>query len=156
HAAFAGRGEVVHRQADLLEVVAALRASGRLADFLHSGYQEPDEDGNDGDHHQQFDEGETAPASDFPDHAWTPWTMDIKTKERAASPRQTERPVTSATSAICSERMAFSNRSWQHHLLPGGSAINESFFRIVARVAGAIRYTRGADSSASIAAMRHG
>ena len=74
--------------------------------------------------------------------------MDIKTKERAASPRYTERPVTSAESAICAQRMVFSNREWQHHLLPGGAGLNELFFRIVARVAGAIRYTRGINSSA--------
>src|SRR5207302_1856762 len=37
-------------QADLFEVVGALDACGRLADLLHGGQQEADEDGDDGDY----------------------------------------------------------------------------------------------------------
>src|SRR5207249_1723110 len=50
--------EVVHRQPDLLEVVARLHAGGGLAHLLHCGQQQADQDGNDGNHHQQFDERE--------------------------------------------------------------------------------------------------
>jgi hypothetical protein len=48
----------VDGQSDLLEVVLALDPGGGLAHLLHGGEQEPDQDGNDGDHHQQFDERE--------------------------------------------------------------------------------------------------
>jgi hypothetical protein len=47
-------------QRDLLEVVHALGPAGRLADFLHRGQQQADEDGDDGDHHQQLDQREGA------------------------------------------------------------------------------------------------
>ena len=49
-------------RADLLHVVAATHAGGGLADLLHRRQQQPDEDGDDGDHDQQFDEGESCPA----------------------------------------------------------------------------------------------
>ena len=45
---------------DLLEVVLALRAGGGLADLLDGGQQQADQDRDDGDHHQQFDQGEAA------------------------------------------------------------------------------------------------
>jgi hypothetical protein len=48
-------------QPDLLEVVHALGACGRLAHFLDRGQEEADEDGNDGDHHQKLDQREAAP-----------------------------------------------------------------------------------------------
>src|SRR5262249_9499772 len=38
----------VHGQADLLEVVLALGAGGRLADLLDGGHQQADQDGDDG------------------------------------------------------------------------------------------------------------
>ena len=47
---------VVQGQPQLLEVVAALQAGGGLADLLHGGEEQPDEDGDDGDHHQQLDQ----------------------------------------------------------------------------------------------------
>jgi hypothetical protein len=49
---------VVQGQPLLFEVVRAAHACCRLADLLDRGEQEPDQDGNDGDHHQQLDEGE--------------------------------------------------------------------------------------------------
>src|SRR5262249_2000101 len=49
---------VVHGQADLLEVVLALRACGGVADLLYRGQEQPDEDGDDGHHYKQLDEGE--------------------------------------------------------------------------------------------------
>ena len=50
---------VVDGQADLLHVVDALGAAGRLAGRLHGWQEQRDQDGNDGDDDQQFDEGET-------------------------------------------------------------------------------------------------
>jgi len=45
-------------QAELLEVVGALHACGGLSDLLDGGQQQADEDGDDGDHHQQLDQRE--------------------------------------------------------------------------------------------------
>ena len=57
---------IVDRDADLLEVVDALRAAGGLSRRLHRGEQERDQDRDDGDDHQQFDEGECASSHVFP------------------------------------------------------------------------------------------
>jgi hypothetical protein len=51
---------VVQRQAELFEVVLALRPVGRLAHLLYGGQQQPDQDGDDGDDNEQLDEGEPA------------------------------------------------------------------------------------------------
>jgi len=48
-------------QGDLFEVVLALRAVGRPADLLDGGDEQADQDGDDGDHHQQLDQRETGP-----------------------------------------------------------------------------------------------
>jgi hypothetical protein len=64
-----GRENVVHivvvvtGQADVVEIVAALSATGGFACLLHGRQQERDENGDDGDHHQQFDEGEGGPST---------------------------------------------------------------------------------------------
>jgi hypothetical protein len=50
-------------EADLLEVVGALDACGRFADFLHGRQQQSNQDGNDGDHHQQLDQREATPVT---------------------------------------------------------------------------------------------
>ncbi len=51
-------------QAQLFEVVRALRAAGGLAGGLHGGQQQGDQNANKGDHHQQLDQRErTAAAS---------------------------------------------------------------------------------------------
>jgi hypothetical protein len=52
---------MVERQGELLEVVLALGAGGGLAHLLHGGQEQADEEGDDGDHHQQLDQRE-APA----------------------------------------------------------------------------------------------
>jgi hypothetical protein len=49
---------VLNRQAELLEIVDALRPAGGLASGLDCGQQECDQDCNDGDHHQQLDKRE--------------------------------------------------------------------------------------------------
>ena len=48
--------EVMQGEADLLQVVFALDAIGGLAHLLHGRQQQADEHGNDGNHHQQFDQ----------------------------------------------------------------------------------------------------
>ena len=50
----------VHRQRHLLEVVGSSDAGGGFADLLHGRQEQADEDGDDGDHHQQLDQGETS------------------------------------------------------------------------------------------------
>src|SRR5262249_53793202 len=59
----------VQGEAELLEVILALQAGGGLADLLDGGHEQPDQDGNNGDHHQQLDEGEP-PTADT--HDWPP------------------------------------------------------------------------------------
>ena len=49
---------IVDRQCDLLEVVAALSASRRFAGLLHGRQEQGDQDRDDGDHNEEFDEGE--------------------------------------------------------------------------------------------------
>ena len=44
--------------ANLVEVVVALDARRRGPDFLHGGQQQPNQDGDDGNHHQEFDQRE--------------------------------------------------------------------------------------------------
>ena len=46
-------------QADLLEVIGAAGAVGRLSDLLHRRQEQGDQHPNNGDDHQQFDEGKT-------------------------------------------------------------------------------------------------
>ena len=50
---------VVQRQANLLEIVAALGSAGRLASRLNRRKKKCDQNANDRDHHQQFDKSET-------------------------------------------------------------------------------------------------
>src|SRR5262249_28169659 len=57
---------------DLVLVIAAGNAVGRLADLLHGRQQQADENGDDGNHDQQLDQRE-GPAF-VGTHAWSPWT----------------------------------------------------------------------------------
>jgi hypothetical protein len=50
----------MHRQPPLLEVVAARHTCGGLADLLHGGLEQRDEDAEDGDDDEQLDERERA------------------------------------------------------------------------------------------------
>jgi len=59
----------VRREAELVHVVDAGRAAGGLADLLDGGEQQADEDGDDGDHHQQLDQRE--PTSTRPSHPFS-------------------------------------------------------------------------------------
>ena len=53
---------IQQRQADLLDLALALVAVGRFPRRLHGRQQQRDEDADDGNHHQQFDKGESAPS----------------------------------------------------------------------------------------------
>jgi hypothetical protein len=54
----------VDRDADLLQVVDALGTSGGFSRRLHGGQQKGDQNRDDGDHHQQFDQGEPSVNTD--------------------------------------------------------------------------------------------
>jgi len=49
----------VDGQPELLQVVRAGGAGGGLADLLDGGEEQPDQDGDDRDHHQQLDQRES-------------------------------------------------------------------------------------------------
>src|SRR5262249_22259873 len=70
-------------ETDLLEVVLALDACRSLADFLHGRQQQPNQDGNDGDHHQQLDQRESTPTLEErqPWHKSTPLKKSKKKGE---------------------------------------------------------------------------
>ncbi len=53
---------VVQGQSDLLEVVFALRPASRLASRLHGWHKQRDENGDDGDDHQQLNQCESLSA----------------------------------------------------------------------------------------------
>ncbi len=55
---------MVQGQAELLEVILAAGPVGRLADHLHGRDQQADEHAEDGDDHQQLDEGKPASGHD--------------------------------------------------------------------------------------------
>src|SRR5262249_48505124 len=68
---------VVDGQADLLEVVLALHACGGLADLLHGGQQQADQDGEDGDDDEQLDQREGTPAAGRTvPHGKAPWRRE--------------------------------------------------------------------------------
>ena len=50
---------VVAGEADLLQIVNTLGTAGRLAGRLHGGQEQSDQDGNDGDHDQELDQGKS-------------------------------------------------------------------------------------------------
>lgn len=51
---------IVHGQPDLLQVVLALSSTGSFASLLNGGKQKGDQNGNDGNHHQEFDQSKTS------------------------------------------------------------------------------------------------
>jgi hypothetical protein len=51
----------VKSDAQLLEIVSALGASGRFPGRLYGGQEQGDQDGDDRDDHEQFDEREAIP-----------------------------------------------------------------------------------------------
>jgi hypothetical protein len=51
----------VHGQHQLLDVVGTLRSRSGLTNLLHGWQQQADQDGDDGDHHQQLDQREAKP-----------------------------------------------------------------------------------------------
>src|SRR5262249_2646381 len=69
-------------QHDLLEVVGTGRAVRGLADLLDSGDQQADQDGDDGDHHQQFDQRERPSLGRSPENSSHEATSGNKKKQR--------------------------------------------------------------------------
>jgi len=63
-----GLGVLANSQADLPEVIGALRPPGGFAHRLHGRQQQRDQHADDGDHHQQFDQGESTAAASRPCH----------------------------------------------------------------------------------------
>ena len=55
--------EIVQRQTDLFQVVAALSSTSRFAGLLNRGQQQTDQHANNGDDDQQFDQRESASPS---------------------------------------------------------------------------------------------
>ncbi len=56
----AARGFIAEEgQPDLLQIVRAGHAVGGFADFLHRGQEKANQDGDDGDNHEQFDQCKT-------------------------------------------------------------------------------------------------
>src|SRR5262245_3072151 len=53
---------IVQAKADLLEIVGALQTSSGAANFLDGRHEQADQDRDDGDHDQEFDEGEAGRA----------------------------------------------------------------------------------------------
>src|SRR5262245_18177223 len=53
-------GVLMLSEAELLEVVLTLRSRGALTDLLHRGNEHRDENADDGDDHEQFDQGKAA------------------------------------------------------------------------------------------------
>src|SRR5262249_14666483 len=68
---------VVTAQGKLLHVVLALRALGRLADLLHRGQQQADENGDDGNHHQQLDQRKRRSSHGRGAHAVPPQDQNV-------------------------------------------------------------------------------
>src|SRR5262249_33441775 len=75
---------VVQSQADLLEVVLTLAACGGLTHLLHGGQEQANEDGDDGDHHQQLDQGETRPGSLRGEHSESPVVHEYEDEQYSA------------------------------------------------------------------------
>ena len=61
---------VLQGHAQLPEIVLAMGAPGRFAGRLDGRQEQADQDADDGDHHQQFDQGETRSADSTVD-AWS-------------------------------------------------------------------------------------
>src|SRR4029079_1871724 len=81
----------VHGEAELLQIVLTAHPGRRLADFLHRGQQQPDEDGDDGDHYQEFDQGEARAESVRPCHGTLPERRRMKLRNRHGESRDTQR-----------------------------------------------------------------
>ena len=60
---------VVHRQANLLQIVFALRAPGRFTCLLNGWQQQGNQDRNDGNDHQQLNQCKTKAFSSDKNHS---------------------------------------------------------------------------------------
>ena len=82
-----GRVVVVDGQAELLEVVDALRPPGRLARRLDGGQQQGDQDRDDRDHHQQLDQREGSSRATSRHGAFR-WEEETTARDRARNARR--------------------------------------------------------------------
>src|SRR5207253_11319641 len=75
-----GGVEWLKAQANLLEVVGAVRLVGRLPDLLHRRKQQANQNANDGDHHQELHKGEAPGFCKVlgPHCEKAPWRMSFK------------------------------------------------------------------------------
>jgi hypothetical protein len=65
--------EMVTGQGDLLEVIPATQAIGTFPHLLHGGHEQGDQNGDKGDHHQQFEQGQgTSVPEKVSSHEWSP------------------------------------------------------------------------------------
>jgi hypothetical protein len=53
---------IVQRKSNLLQIIAALHPIGRFANLLDGGEKETNQDRDDGDHDEEFNQGEPASA----------------------------------------------------------------------------------------------
>jgi hypothetical protein len=74
----------VDSQAELFEIVAAFDSTGRLPNLLDRRHQQSNENGNDGDDHQQFNERKTlrSPSTPASLMLWHTHTSRIGKKRR--------------------------------------------------------------------------
>ena len=98
---------VVECQGDLLEIVLALQARRCFADFLHRGQKQANQDGDDGNHHQEFNEGKAVRFGSI--HGWRTLRWMVNVTQNKSQPCG-YCPIASRQSAL--ERM---DRLPQHH-----------------------------------------
>jgi hypothetical protein len=80
---------VVQGNSDLLQVVGALGAPCRLAGRLDGGQKQGDQDGDDGNDHQQFNQSERTP---------TVHESRLQMKDDSSTPRKREMTCAAAVS----------------------------------------------------------
>src|SRR5262249_35601775 len=79
----------VTRQGELFEVVGTLGPARRLADLLDGGQEQADQDGDDGDHDQQFDQGKGGlPPLSLQSHQSTPFRLTAASRRCGEKPPQ--------------------------------------------------------------------
>ena len=76
-----GRFVVVGRETPLFDVVAATHPGGRFADLLDGGEQQADQNGDDRDHHQEFDQREPTPITEARNHLRLLWGRPPSSEE---------------------------------------------------------------------------
>src|SRR5947209_931822 len=81
---------VVGRQTNLVQVVLAAGAGGRLTHFLDGRQEQPHQNGDDGDHHEKLDEREAHHLPSKPNHDFSSLTGK---KDETRQQRRNEKAV---------------------------------------------------------------